>query len=80
MHLLGKTVRDKITGFTGIVTGFVTYLTGCNQALIAERVGDDGDLKESIWLDEQRLEVLNAKRLVLENGNSPGSDKPAPKR
>lgn len=28
---LGKTFRCRITGFTGVATARVEYLTGCNQ-------------------------------------------------
>lgn len=31
MIILGRKVRDKVTGFEGIVTGRATYLTGCDQ-------------------------------------------------
>jgi hypothetical protein len=31
MTLLGKKVKDKITGFEGIATSKHIYLTGCNQ-------------------------------------------------
>ncbi len=26
---LGRTYKDRITGFKGVATGFVEYLTGC---------------------------------------------------
>lgn len=78
---LGVTVTDKITGFKGVVTGYVQYLTGCNQALVQPPVAKDGALRESFWLDEQRLTVdRKAKRVVLDNGVNPGFDKAAPKR
>src|SRR3546814_1776690 len=57
MIQLGQKVKDKITGFTGIVTGYVTYITGCNQALFAPQVGQDGAIKDACWFDEQRLVV-----------------------
>lgn len=81
MIALGTKVRDKITGFTGIVTGYVTYITGCNQALVAPQAGKDGSLKESAWFDEQRLEIdRKFKPIVLDNGKTPGFDRPAPIR
>lgn len=78
---LGVTVKDRITGFKGVVTGFVSYLTGCNQALVQPKAGKDGSFKEALWLDEQRLVVdTKAARITLENGKTPGFDKPAPIR
>lgn len=77
---LGQTVRDKITGFKGIVTGRCEYITGCNQALVAPPVKADGSSTDSQWFDEQRLEITKAKPVTLDNGKTPGADKPAPKR
>ena len=80
MIKLGSTVKDKITGFTGIVTGYVSYISGCNQALIIPRVGDDGKLIEAEWLDEQRLDLLDDPVITLDNGDNPGFDRTPPKR
>lgn len=80
MIQLGVKAKDKITGFTGVVTGFCSYISGCNQALLVPPVGKDGRFVEAQWFDEQRLEILNAKAIVLDNSKTPGPDKPAPKR
>lgn len=34
---LGKSYRDRITGVIGTATGYVQYLSGCNQALISPK-------------------------------------------
>jgi hypothetical protein len=81
MVKLGSKVKDKITGFSGIVTGYVIYITGCNQSLVVPKVGKDGSFKEGQWFDDQRLEVdKKAATVKLNNGNSLGCDAPAPKR
>ncbi len=80
MVTLGQTVKDKITGFSGIVTGRVEYLTGCNQLLVAPPVKDDGGFRDSQWFDEQRVDVLGTTPIALDNGDTPGSDAPAPRR
>ena len=77
---LGRKVKDKITGFSGIVTGLCQYISGCNQALVAPTVGKDGVAKDSSWFDEQRLEYVGTTTLKLDNGKSPGFDRAAPKR
>ena len=79
---LGDTVREKISGFTGVVTGLVRYITGCDQALVAPRtLKEEGTRRESEWFDIQRLDVDGTvPRLVLDNSRSPGPDKEAPKR
>lgn len=76
---LGYKGKDRITGFEGIVTGYVQYVTGCNQLLLAPKVGKDGSAKEAQWFDQQRV-VLSGKPIALDNGKSPGFDKAAPKR
>jgi hypothetical protein len=81
MHnVIGRTVRDKVTGFSGIVVGRVEYLTGCNQLLVQPKVLD-GKMVESAWLDEQRCwteDTIDA--LVIDNGINPGCDRAAPRR
>jgi len=76
---LGHTYRDAITGFSGIATGHCEYLTGCNQTLL-QPVGEKPDTRpESHWFDDQRLaEVPNGAVITLDNGSTPGFDKPAP--
>jgi hypothetical protein len=82
MTQLGATYRDKITGFQGVATGYVQYITGCNQVLIAPKANDGGSaMKTPEWLDEQRLDVVpNEPVIVLDNGASPGFDRSAPRR
>lgn len=77
---LGNSYKDKITGFQGVATGHVRYLTGCNQVLLAPPCDKQGQLRESQWFDEQRLDPIKAKRIVLDNAATPGFDKEAPKR
>lgn len=78
---VGSTVVDKITGFRGIVTGRVEYLSGCNQVLVAPKVKADGGFLEGHWFDEQRVDVDQDERVVtLDNGDAPGFDQPAPIR
>lgn len=76
---LGAKARDTITGFEGVITGHVAYITGCNQVLIASKA-TNGKGGEVGWFDEQRVEILKSKRIVLDNSRSPGPDAPAPIR
>jgi len=76
---LGDTARDIVTGFTGVVTGIVDYLTGCNQALMTPRVKEDGTSPEARWVDTDRLEVVDAPRVVI-NIRRAGADIAAPIR
>jgi hypothetical protein len=81
MANLGHTYSDKITGFTGVAVGYVQYLSGCNQVLLAPRCGPDGALRESQWFDQQRLDLdVAIPPVQLDNGATPGCDRSAPKR
>ncbi len=71
---LGIEVEDVITGFKGTVMGYVQYLSGCHQALVAPRVDKKGELRESHWFDEQRLKRIGKKRITLDNADGPGFD------
>lgn len=75
----GSKVTCKITGFTGVVTGIVTYITGCSQCLVQPRMKEDGSIPESIWIDIQRLDVVSDDIIKLNNSVTPGCDKQAPK-
>lgn len=58
-EMMGKEVKDIVTGFSGIVTGKITWLFGCNQYNVMPRVAENGDTKDGQWFDEGRLEVIN---------------------
>ena len=61
---LGATVRDKISGFVGVVTGRCEYLNGCVQFQVSPTTLKDGDIQKSHWLDIQQLEVTEAAELL----------------
>jgi len=57
--LLGKKAKDKITGFTGIITGHARYLTGCDQYILQPECDTDHrKYPDANWFDEGRIEVL----------------------
>jgi hypothetical protein len=77
---LRQKVKDQISGFKGLVTGRCAYISGCDQALVAPSVDKDGKLPDSQWFDVQRLIVVDAKPVSLDNTRTPGADKAAPIR
>ena len=53
---LGQTVRDKITGMTGVITCIAEFMHSGNRICVTPKKQlpkEDSD----VWLDEQRLEV-----------------------
>lgn len=55
---LGMEGRDKITGFEGIITSKVVYLTGCAQFGVTPKCDKDGKVVIAEYFDESRLEVI----------------------
>lgn len=59
MKLLGLKVRDRVTGFEGVVTSIGFDLYGCVQAIVSPFAGEKGELKDSRWFDTSRLVVTD---------------------
>ena len=76
---LGIRVQDKITGFSGVVTGFVQYISGCHQVLVVPPAKDN-DAKPGEWFDVQRVKRVDDSKISLDNGDTPGCDRAPPKR
>lgn len=55
---LGKKARDKVTGFTGVITGRAEYLYGCTQYCIVPPASKDGGYVDGQWFDEGRVKIL----------------------
>ena len=62
----GETVTDKVTGFAGIIVARVDYISGCNRYLVQPRVGTDGKLPDSVYIDEPALDRLDVARVTLD--------------
>lgn len=52
---LGKTYTDEHTGFKGVATARVEYLTGCVQILLEGPVNAQSGTAPSIYFDDMRL-------------------------
>lgn len=57
-NLMGKLAKDKITGFTGIITSKHEYLTGCNQYGLQPAIDKDGKVPDKGYFDEGRVEII----------------------
>lgn len=73
---LGTIVKDKITGFVGTATAYVTYITGCNQYLVTPRCDKQNKMEDGYWLDEDRIEVLKEPKVELSVVNAGPCDTP----
>lgn len=64
MKYLGMKAKDKVTGFTGIVSTIAFDLYGCVQIVITPEAGKDGKLGESHWFDAKRLQLLSTQPIM----------------
>lgn len=55
--MLGKKVRDAVTGFEGIAVSEVNYINGCRQFCVQPK-STDGKMPEGQYIDHQRLLVV----------------------
>ena len=63
---LGSKVKDTITGFTGIATGFLTFMYGCNRVQITPQELHEGKTIDPEWFDDQRVEVIAEQKPTVE--------------
>lgn len=62
---LGDLVRDKVTKFSGVVTGATVWFNGCKRyAVQSQKLPKDGTVPEAVWFDEQQIE-LTTKHFLL---------------
>lgn len=64
---LGDRVKDKVSGFTGIVTGITYWLQGCRRIGLAPQEVKDGKILDMVWLDEPQVTIVKRAVVVTEN-------------
>ena len=65
LDLLGHIVKDKVTGFEGIVASVDFQLYGCIQADVRpNKLTNDGKIADGFWFDINRLTVVSKKPVV----------------
>jgi hypothetical protein len=71
---LGDTVRDTISGFTGIVIARCEWLYGCVRISVQPTSLDkDGKVQDHVTFDEQQLVVVTAsQQKESESTSGPG--------
>ena len=81
-HKLGALAKDKITGFTGIITARVEFFTGCNRYNLQPVGLIDGKPIEGIYFDEAQIEIsgsgIDAKE--VKDDDNPGACAPNPSK
>jgi len=81
---LGQLVKDRITGFEGIVIAITNWLYGCNRITIQPRELKDGKPVEAQSFDVQQLEIIDDKPMSMKTSKmattKPGGPRPEPTR
>ena len=78
---LGDEVKDKVSGFQGIVIAKTKWLSGCNTALVEPPMKSDGTKPDNHTFDIPRLEVVKSAKVVIpEATTDPGGPKPSVER
>lgn len=73
---LGDRVKDRITGYTGIVTCVTEYLNGCFRCGIQpEKLDKDGKVPDSRYFDIEELVVVNKGKYGLAKVKTGGPEK-----
>ena len=66
----GIKVKDRITGFEGILTAHTSCITGCGQYYIQPSVKDN-EFKQGEWFDETRIDLVDGeKEIKLKKGKN----------
>jgi len=81
MIQLGQQARDKVTGFEGIVTARVEYLTGCNQYGLTPPARE-GKVEGTEYFDEARIDIVGRGILpeAVQGEAKGGPNRDAPRR
>jgi len=59
---IGKTLKERVTGFQGVVMAITIYSTGCiHYGLLNPKLNKNGEASEWQWFDESRLEKVDKK-------------------
>lgn len=61
---LGDEVRERITGYAGVVLARTHWLHNCNTYGVKSHELKDGKPIDAIWFDEPSLELLEAKTMT----------------
>lgn len=73
---LGDEVKDRITGFKGVVVIIGTWLDGCYRVAVQPKGLDkNGKPMESSWFENQRLKVRWKPSLKRDSSTTPTSEK-----
>jgi len=62
--LLGCRAKDKVTGFSGVISSVGFDLYGCVQCIVTPPMDEKGEPKAGHWFDVNRVEVFENDRVM----------------
>ena len=77
---LGDLVKDKVSGYEGIVIVRSEWLNACRRYSIQAQALKDGKPIEAIGLDEDNMELVQAKKVADRAEKPTGGDQPMASR
>jgi heat shock protein HspQ len=73
----GEIVKDKVTGFEGVIMVRSDYYTGCNTyGLLSQETNESGTPKDWVWIDETLLDKTEKKNIFTESEKPDGGPHP----
>lgn len=78
IYELGKKAKDRVTGFTGVITGRSDFIAGCRQYCLAPPINAEGKIVDSHWFDEERIDIIGdgVSLTATKTGGPTGSERP----
>ena len=76
--MLGKTVKDKVTGFQGVATAKVEYINGCVQYCVKPKMTEEGKMPDGEYIDVQQLEMVANEPVAVEPSTTGGPQRDCP--
>jgi len=81
MENLGKNGLDLISGFKGVITSKIKYLTGCDQYGITSKVNAKGEGGDTEYFDVRSVKVSGRRINIQDAPEDPGGpNRHAPRR
>lgn len=74
---LGLTAKDKVTGFTGVITSRIEYINGCIQYCVKPKMMEAGKMPDGEYLDEQQIEIVEGE-VKIEQSPTGGAQRDCP--
>jgi len=73
---LGDKVKDRISGFTGIVTSYTEFITGCDRCFVCpDRLDKEGSVIEGHSFDVLELTIVKKKVISFDEPKEPKEPK-----